>query len=243
VPCLFSSMLSGSLAGTIVSPSQRTAAWKMADSQPKRPVQKRPKRPRIDIDEQIEEANRLAALLKKVQQSAKNIKKSGQRTKKRLLAKAGRLSGDDLERISVIKRCGLVVDPRAANGATSSTETRDPMKLSKDNTRKSITDALVGIFDGLVSTSRAVDEHVPEDPDEQMGGLASPSASTPNVSGVLRLASTARVGSVFAAALQLMNDNGTTATPGTGCQDVVGQGPHGELEEEINEVADDAAED
>ena len=89
----------------------RSAAWKMEQPQPRRAVQKRPKRPRIDIDEQIEEANRLAALLKKVQQSAKNIKKSGQRTKKRLLAKAGRLSGEDLERIAVIKRCGLIVDP------------------------------------------------------------------------------------------------------------------------------------
>ncbi len=48
-------MLSGSLAGTIVSPSQRTAAWKMDEPQPKRQGQKRPKRPRIDIDEQIED--------------------------------------------------------------------------------------------------------------------------------------------------------------------------------------------
>jgi hypothetical protein len=214
----------------------------MAEAQPKRPVQKRPKRPRIDIDEQIEEANRLAALLKKVQQSAKNIKKSGQRTKKRLLAKAGRLSGDDLERISVIKRCGLVVDPRAAHNGAGSTESRDPMKLSKDNTRKSITDALVGIFDGLVTTGRPLAQHVPEERDDQMGGMEPVSAPSPNVSGVLRLASKARVGSTFAAANQLMEDNGTMVSPGTDWLEVVGHGLNGELEEDLNAVADDVDE-
>ncbi len=116
--------------GQSASPGERTAAWKMAQPQAKRQVQKRPKRPRIDIDEQIEEANRLAALLKKVQQSAKNIKKSGQRTKKRLLAK-GRLSGDDLERISVIKRCGLIVDPRVASSGSGESEVRPSIQISQ----------------------------------------------------------------------------------------------------------------
>jgi hypothetical protein len=181
--------------GQSVAPGNRTAAWKMEQAQPKRQVQKRPKRPRIDIDEQIEEANRLASMLKKVQQSAKNIKKSGQRTKKRLLAKAGRLSGDDLERISVIKRCGLIVDPRVASHGSGSSEGRTSFQISKDTTRGTITDQLVRMFDGIVTTGRPADVVLPPASGALKEGQAQSSATAPNMDGVLRLASNARIGS------------------------------------------------
>ena len=52
-------------------------------------------RPRIDIDDQIAEANRVHDLLKKMSQAA---------TKQRLIKKAARLNPADLERIAVLKR-------------------------------------------------------------------------------------------------------------------------------------------
>jgi hypothetical protein len=207
-----------------LSPSSgaRTAAWKRAQPEPQRQVQRRTKRPRIDIDEQIEEANRLAALLKKVQQSAKNIKKSGQRTKKRLLAKAGRLSGDDLERIAVIKRCGLIVDPRPSTSGASASEDRPSMQASKDSTRGTITDQLVRIFDGIVTTGRSADDVVSPASGAPTAALIPPIDSVPNVPGVLRLASKARIGSAPTGANNSMIENGTADVGGMNVDDVDG---------------------
>ncbi len=67
----------------------------------------RVKKPRIDIDNQITEANRLSEVLRKVAQAAKTTAKNGTRAKQRLVRKAGKLSSEDLERIAVLKRCGL----------------------------------------------------------------------------------------------------------------------------------------
>ena len=61
-------------------------------------------RPRIDIDDQIREANRVQDLLKKMGQAAKTLKKSQTKAKQRLIKKASRLSPQDLERIAVLKR-------------------------------------------------------------------------------------------------------------------------------------------
>jgi hypothetical protein len=75
----------------------------VAQAQPKSRV----KKPRIDIDDQISEANRLSEVLRKVAQAAKTTAKNGTRAKQRLVRKAGKLSSEDLERIAVLKRCGL----------------------------------------------------------------------------------------------------------------------------------------
>ena len=61
-------------------------------------------RPRIDIDDQTREANRVQDLLKKMGQAAKTLKKSQTKAKQRLIKKASRLSPQDLERIAVLKR-------------------------------------------------------------------------------------------------------------------------------------------
>jgi hypothetical protein len=84
-----------------------------APAQPKARV----KKPRIDIDNQITEANRLSEVLRKVAQAAKTTAKNGTRAKQRLVRKAGKLSSQDLERIAVLKRCGLFT------GAMPETET------------------------------------------------------------------------------------------------------------------------
>ena len=61
-------------------------------------------RPRIDIDDQISEANRVHDLLRKMSQAAKSLKKAQTKAKQRLLKKAARLNPADLERIAVLKR-------------------------------------------------------------------------------------------------------------------------------------------
>ena len=61
-------------------------------------------RPRIDIDDQIREANRVSDLLKRMGQAAKTLKKTQTKAKQRLVKKAARLSPQDLERIAVLKR-------------------------------------------------------------------------------------------------------------------------------------------
>jgi hypothetical protein len=228
--------------GSGTSTGERTAAWKMEQPKPKPEVQKRAKRPRIDIDEQIEEANRLAALLKKVQQSAKNIKKSGQRTKKRLLAKAGRLSGEDLERISVIKRCGLIVDPHAASTQGCESEERPSLKMSKDTTRGTITGHLVRIFDGIVSAGPpAGAEGGPSSATHQQLSVP-PVDKTTTMPGLLRLSSSARVGSALTVANTNTGENGAAVVVGKDVFPRDGDEVDGDLEEDIDSVAAESPE-
>jgi hypothetical protein len=92
------------------------------------------KKPRIDIDNQITEANRLSAVLRRVAQAAKTTAKNGTRTKRRLVLKAGKLSSEDLERIAVLKRCGLFnggiqdVDQHGESTAATSASSDTPDK-------------------------------------------------------------------------------------------------------------------
>ena len=60
--------------------------------------------PRIDIDDQISEANRVHDLLRKMSQTAKSLNKNQTKAKQRLIKKAARLNPADLERIAVLKR-------------------------------------------------------------------------------------------------------------------------------------------
>ena len=68
---------------------------------------KRARKPRIDLDGSI--ANARAAMLKaqKEVSEARRIGRNERRKKQRLVKKASGLSPDDLERIAVLKRCGL----------------------------------------------------------------------------------------------------------------------------------------
>ena len=77
-------------------------------------------RPRIDIDDQIREANRVSELLKKMGQAAKTLKKSQTKAKQRLVKKASRLSPTDLERIAVLKRAFSGSAEQAQDDAASS---------------------------------------------------------------------------------------------------------------------------
>ena len=76
-------------------------------------VRRRPKvsgSSKIDLDEEIAEANKLAEASRKNLMSAKNVEKKSPRQKHKLVRKAGKLSAEDLERIAVLKRCGLYAE-------------------------------------------------------------------------------------------------------------------------------------
>ena len=68
---------------------------------------KRAARPKIDLDEEIRRANDLAAMSRKMLSVARQTSKNNRKAKQRLIKKAGKLSPEDLERIAVLKRCGL----------------------------------------------------------------------------------------------------------------------------------------
>jgi hypothetical protein len=65
------------------------------------------RKPKIDIDTEIEEANRLAALFRKMQNASKVAARNAARSKQRLMRKANQLSEQDLMRLAVLKRCGI----------------------------------------------------------------------------------------------------------------------------------------
>ena len=77
-------------------------------------------RPKIDIDDEIQEANRLAEVSRKMMQAAKSAQRNSRRSKQRLVRKAGKLSAADLERIATLKRCGLFV-PQVPEGPEAET--------------------------------------------------------------------------------------------------------------------------
>ena len=78
-------------------------------------------RPKIDIDDEIEQANRMAEVTKKMMLAARAAQRNSRRAKQRLVRRAGKLSPADLERLAVLKRCGLYIEaPDASSGDTAS---------------------------------------------------------------------------------------------------------------------------
>ena len=71
------------------------------------PTRGRAKRPRIDYDESIAQARAAMVKAQKSVAEARRVARNERRKKQRLVKKAASLSSDDLERIAVLKRCGL----------------------------------------------------------------------------------------------------------------------------------------
>ena len=86
----------------------------------------RAKRPRIDYDDSIAKARAAMVKAQKDVADARRVARNERRKKQRLVKKAAALSPDDLERIAVLKRCGLHVSSpqvpalRAEHAATGS---------------------------------------------------------------------------------------------------------------------------
>ena len=68
---------------------------------------KRLARPKIDIDAKITDLSVDIAKAQKLLKETKTLQRNERRKKQRLIKKAAGLSSNDLERIAVIKRCGL----------------------------------------------------------------------------------------------------------------------------------------
>ena len=99
---------------------------------PKRGRTRNAERPRIDIDDEIERANELSTIMKKLSHAAKMEQRNATRCKARLLKKCSKVSAQDLERLAVLKRCGLInadaddattkeKSPSASTGQSSAT--------------------------------------------------------------------------------------------------------------------------
>ena len=68
---------------------------------------KRVPKPKIDLDDEIRQANSLAEMSRKMLSAARASSRNNRKAKQRLVKKASKLSPADLERIAVLKRCGL----------------------------------------------------------------------------------------------------------------------------------------
>ena len=96
-------------------------------------------RPRIDIDDEIESANDLSIVMKKIAHAAKMSQRNSVRSKARLVKKCAKMSVQDLERLAVLKRCGLLVaeepvhEPMTSTASSSSAAAASPQRKRKSS--------------------------------------------------------------------------------------------------------------
>jgi hypothetical protein len=102
-------------------------------------------RARIDIDDEIQEAAQISDMLKKVQKRAKSMQKSSKKAKQRLVSKASKLRAEDLERIAVLKRCGLFVHDNSA-GPNGTVPDAGASQVTTETTRGKVQRAMAGIM-------------------------------------------------------------------------------------------------
>ena len=163
-----------------------SAQTRLPEDGPKRPGRpKKGSRPKIDIDEEIEEANRLAEVTRKIMQAAKAAQRNSRRTKQRLVRKAGKLSPGDLERIATLKRCGLFVAEPAEEstscGSGTSTSSSGEVVAAPDPRRRRINEKLMSVVehvDGAAELFASMHGQAP----------SAPSSAAPRVDGTLRRA-------------------------------------------------------
>ena len=97
---------------------------------------KRRPRPTIDIDSAIHECKQKLKEAQKKVQAARLHQRNEKRRKQRVVKKAASLSLEDLERIAVLKRCGLITEkvedicvtasPGTAGSSTSAASSAEP---------------------------------------------------------------------------------------------------------------------
>lgn len=119
-----------------------------------------PKKPKIDIDREIQEANRLAELFKKMQTASKVASRNASRSKQRLIRKANKLSEQDLMRLAVLKRCGMFVPETSAEPMSPSAAAVMPSPTKKTKTQEHISSrfkSLVTSVPGAAEVLEALD--------------------------------------------------------------------------------------
>jgi hypothetical protein len=120
----------------------------VASEAPPQPVRHRisgKMRARIDIDDEIEEAFAISDMLKKVQKRAKSMQKSSKKAKQRLVMKASKLRAEDLERIAVLKRCGLFATENASTPnaeVSGDVQPEPPQRASKGKVQRKVADII-----------------------------------------------------------------------------------------------------
>ena len=112
------------------------------------------KKPQIDIDVEILEANRLAELFKKMQKASKVASRNASRQRQRLVRKAQKLSEQDLMRLAVIKRCGMFV-PDAPDAAAASASGADggPPQAKKSKAQEQLSSRFKTLVSGVAGAS------------------------------------------------------------------------------------------
>ena len=82
-----------------------------------KPSRKRRQKPVIDLDDHIRKAQEAIKMARKQVQQARVQAKLEKRKKQRLVRKASSLNIEDLERIAVLKRCGLASASAPSSGS------------------------------------------------------------------------------------------------------------------------------
>ena len=146
--------------------------------------------PRIDFDMQIEEANRVSEMSRKMLKAARNLRKATQKSKARLMKKAAKLRPEDLERIAVIKRfLKSTTDAEsegpsaASSSAASSCESVQDISAAKKTFHQALLqrtgtmetmEAVLASSAGTVSVAAALGRDLAQD-----AGPASPAGGIP----------------------------------------------------------------
>ena len=107
------------------------------------------KKPQIDIDDEIVEANQLAELFKKMQKASKVAARSAGRQRQRLVRKAQKLSEQDLMRLAVIKRCGMFVPDETVLPASASGADGGPPVAKKSKAQEHISSRFKTLVTGV----------------------------------------------------------------------------------------------
>ena len=108
----------GRLAGEVTPPTAAIAVAPQTPMQSGRAPRKR--KPPIDIDEHIAAARKSMKDAQKRVTAARAQARNERRKKQRLMKKAAALTAEDLERIAVLKRCGLDRMDNCLEGGVSS---------------------------------------------------------------------------------------------------------------------------
>ena len=189
----------GSADGSVRTESSKPAGTAKGRSRAAKTIA----RPKIDLDKEIQEANLLATMSRKLMTAARAIERNNKKSKTRLIRKAGKLSPEDLERLAVLKRCGLYAeavpeepegDAEAANAESSSSQGLGqrsglgPKKqkladlLEGNPSAQAFLDGVRGAFPSLTTagTGRIMESTVSS---EQSAGQSGEAASSAHVGG------------------------------------------------------------
>ena len=104
-------------------------------------ARKRRARPMIDFDEHIREARSKIKDMGKALAAAKANQRNERRKKQRLVRKAATLSAEDLERIAVLKRCGLWTEHTEASILVGGASTQVNTAASSSSAEAAVTSA------------------------------------------------------------------------------------------------------